>query len=90
MDVKGKELLRPYSSGVARVSCGLGKKYSCVPCQQNLLSLKWKIEQKFGRSNNCSFLRVIKRILVLEMNCDKVIIAGGSNNAGVWERSPRR
>jgi len=36
------------------------------------------------------FLQGNEPHLVLEMNFDKVVIVGESNNAGVWGRSPQQ
>jgi len=75
-------LLRVIGSGVARVPCALGL---------FLRPLSTKTTE-FEVKNNCKNLEDAKLFffegnkphLVLEMNFDKVVIACGSNNAGVW------
>jgi len=72
---------REAGSGVARVPCALGQEIFLPPCQQKVQSLKWKLLAKIWKMQNF-FFDGNKPRLVLEMNFDKVVIVGGSNNAG--------
>jgi len=76
-------------SGSAMVPCALGQEIFLHPCQQNLQSLKWKKAAKISKMQNLFFFEGNKPNLVSEMNFDKVVIVGESNNAGVWRRSPQ-
>jgi len=79
-----------------RVPCSLGQEIFLRRQSTKTTEFEVKIGAKCGRIKNRTFTVVIlfffegnKTYLALEMNFDNVVIVGGSNNAGVLERSPQ-
>jgi len=84
------------SSGVDKVPCALGQEIFLRPRQQKLQSLKWKIGAKVWKKQKqniyCSYFVPFYGYLSAfgaKHELDKVVIVGGSNNAGVWARIPQ-
>jgi len=78
-------------SGVARAPCALGKEIFLRPLSTKTTEFEVKNRRKSAEAAKfVIFFEDNKKHLVLEMNFDKAVIVGGSNNAGVRGLAPSR